>query len=193
MHPTVWWLGTLFLLTAIGFYGYSIWSPLIIRSLTGGTDMQIGLISAGISAVMILAMLGNSAHSDKTDERPLHVAVPLTIQAAGFLGRALLPTPFLQMLSLALVPLGHAAAYGPFWSMPTRFLSGEAAAGGLAVVATIVNLGGFIGPLLIGLLKEHTGSYAPAFVVLSAATVISAIMAVRLRRSRALNTRSPHS
>jgi MFS family permease len=168
-------------------YYLSEWYPQEQR-----TDMQIGLISAGISAVMILAMLGNSAHSDKTDERPLHVAVPLTIQAAGFLGCALLPTPFLQMLSLALVPLGHGAAYGPFWSMPTRFLTGQAAAGGLAVVATIVNVGGFIGPLLIGLLKEHTGNYASAFVVLSVAAMISAIMALRLRRSRALNTRSPY-
>jgi len=97
----------------------------------------------------------------------------------------LLPTPLLRILSLALVPLGHGAAYGPFWSMPTRFLSGEAAAGGLAVVATIVSVGGFIGPLLIGLLKEHTGSYAPAFVVLSVAATISAAMAVRLRRSLA--------
>jgi len=187
MHPTVWWLGSLFLLAVIGFYGYSIWSPLVIRSLTGGTDMQIGIISAGISAVTIFAMLANSAHSDKTDERPLHVAVPLGIQAAGFLGCALLPTPPLQMLSLALVPLGHGAAYGPFWSMPTRFLTGQAAAGGLAVVATIVSVGGFIGPTLIGLLKEHTGSYAPAFVVLSVAAIISAIMAVRLRNSQTLN------
>jgi MFS transporter, ACS family, tartrate transporter len=193
MHPTVWWLGSLFLLAVIGFYGYSMWSPLVIRSLTGGTDMQIGIITAGISAVTILAMLGNSAHSDKADERPLHVAIPLTIQAAGFLGCALLPTPLLRMLSLALVPLGHGAAYGPFWSMPTRFLSGEAAAGGLAVVATIVSVGGFIGPLLIGLLKEHTGSYAPALVVLSVAAMISAIMAVRLRSSQTLNARSPNS
>ncbi len=65
--------------------------------------------------------LGNSAHSDKTNERPLHVAVPLAIQAAGFLGCALLPTPFLQMLSLALVPLGHGAAYGPFCLCPHGF------------------------------------------------------------------------
>jgi MFS transporter, ACS family, tartrate transporter len=186
MHPAVWWLGTLFLLAVIGFYGYSIWSPLVIRSLTGGSDMEIGQITAGISVVTILAMLWNSAHSDKADERPLHVAIPLTIQAAGFLGCALLPTPLLRMLSLALVPIGHGAAYGPFWSMPTRFLSGEAAAGGLAMVATIVSVGGFIGPLLIGLLKEHTGNYTQALVVLSGAAMISAIMAVGLRKSAAL-------
>ena len=192
LHPTVWWLGTLFLLAVLGFYGYSIWSPLIIRSLTGGTDMQIGLITAGISAVTIVAMLVNSAHSDKVDERPLHVAIPLAIQALGFLGSALLPTPLLRLVSLALIPIGHGAAYGPFWSMPTRFLSGEAAAGGLAVVATIVSVGGFIGPLLIGLLKEHTGSFAPAFVVLSVAAMISSIMAAQLKRLPALIARPPN-
>jgi ACS family tartrate transporter-like MFS transporter len=191
MHPTVWWLGTLFLLAVIGFYGYSLWAPLVIRSLTDGTDMQIGLITAGISAATIVAMLVNSAHSDKVDERPLHIAIPLAIQAAGFLGSALLPTPLLRMLALALIPIGHGAAYGPFWSMPTRFLSGAAAAGGLAVVATIVSVGGFIGPLLIGILKERTGSYAPAFVILAVAALISATMAVRLRRSRVVIARSP--
>jgi cyanate permease len=56
-----------------------------------------------------------------------------------------------------------------------------------------VSVGGFIGPLLIGLLKEHTGSYAPALVVLSVAAMISAIMAVRLRSSQTLNARSPNS
>ena len=75
--------------------------------------------------------------------------------------------------------------------MPTRFLNGEAAAGGLAVVSTIVSVGGFVGPLLIGLLKEHIGSYVPAFVVLSVAATISAAMAAR--RSLALNTHLPHS
>ena len=113
MHPTVWWLGTLFLLAVIGFYGYSMWSPLVIRSLTGGTDMQIGLITAGISAVTILAMLGNSRHSDKADERPLHVAIPLTIQAAGFLGCAVLPTPLLRMLSFRSGTAPPTVRFGP--------------------------------------------------------------------------------
>src|SRR5213592_611003 len=106
-NPTVWQLGIIFLLAAIGFYGYSFWAPLVIKSLTRSSDLLVGMILGAISALTITCMLLNSAHSDRTDERPLHVAVPLFITGAGFFGCALLSNPVLAILSLALVPVGH--------------------------------------------------------------------------------------
>jgi len=190
-NPTIWQLGIIFLLSAIGFYGYSFWSPLVIKSLTGSSNFGVGVILAVISAITIIFMLLNSAHSDRTDERPLHVAVPLAIMGVGFLGCAFLPGRRLALVSLALVPIGHCAAYGPFWSIPTRFLTGSAAAAGVALVPSISNVGGFLGPTLIGAMKDRFGAHGPAFMLLGACGVLAALLAFRLRRAAVLgNLRS---
>jgi ACS family tartrate transporter-like MFS transporter len=182
-NPVVWLLGVTFLLAAVGFYGYSFWSPLIIKSLTGTSDFKVGLISAGVSAATIVIMLLNSAHSDRTGERTFHVAAALLLMAVGFLGCALLKSPLLIIVMLALVPIGHCASYGPFWSIPSRFLEGEAAAAGTAMVVTIANVGGFAGPALIGYLKDRAGSYVPAFLLLGSGSIVSAILALQLRKA----------
>jgi MFS transporter, ACS family, tartrate transporter len=181
-NPTIWQLGVIFLLAAIGFYGYSFWAPLAIKSLTRSSDLQVGLILGAISVSTIGFMLFNSAHSDRSDERPLHIAIPLLVSGAGFFGCALLQQPVLAVFSLALVPIGHCAAYGPFWSTPTRFLAGAPAAAGVALVVSIANLGGFFGPTLIGALEDHAGAHGSAFMLLGTCAIIAAVLALRLRR-----------
>jgi len=185
-NATVWQLGIIFLLAAIGFYGYSFWAPLIVKSLTGSSDLGVGLILGAISAATIICMVLNSAHSDRTDERPLHVAVPLLVTGAGFFACAFLSDPRLAVLSLALVPIGHCSAYGPFFSMPTRFLTGAPAAAGIALVVTIANVGGFIGPTLMGAMKDRMGTHSAAFMLLGACGVVAALLALRLRQVAAL-------
>jgi MFS transporter, ACS family, tartrate transporter len=185
-NPTVWQLGIIFLLAAIGFYGYSFWAPLIIKSLTGSSDLGVGVILGAISALTIISMVLNSAHSDRADERPLHVAVPLLISGAGFFGCALLSESGAALLSLALVPIGHCSAYGPFFSTPTRFLTGAPAAAGIALVVTIANVGGFVGPTLMGAMKDRTGTHGPAFIMLGACAIVAAVLALRLRRVEVL-------
>ena len=182
MNPTIWHLGIIFLLAAIGFYGYSFWAPLAIKSLIGSSDFGVGLILGAISAVTIILMVMNSAHSDQTNERPLHVAVPLLISGAGFFGCALLREPILALFFLALVPIGHCAAYGPFWSMPSRFLNGAPAAAGIAMVVTIANVGGLVGPTIIGAMKDRFGAHGPAFMLLGGCAFVAALLAMALGR-----------
>jgi ACS family tartrate transporter-like MFS transporter len=184
--PTIWQLGIIFLLAAVGFYSYSFWAPLIIKSLTGSSDLGVGVILGAISAVTITFMVLNSAHSDRTDERPVHVAVPLLVMGAGFLGCALLRQPILAVLSLALVPIGHCSAYGPFWSLPARFLTGAPAAAGIALVVTIANVGGFVGPTFMGAMKDRFSTHSPAFMLLGACGIVAALLALRLRQVAAL-------
>ena len=148
------------------------------------------MILGAISAVTIIAMMLNSAHSDETDERPLHVAIALLISGGGFFGCALLREPILALFFLALVPIGHCAAYGPFWSMPSRFLTGAPAAAGIAFVVTIANVGGLVGPSLIGAMKDRYGKHVPAFMLLGGCAVFAALLAAGLRRVRALQTSS---
>jgi MFS transporter, ACS family, tartrate transporter len=189
-NSTIWQLGIIFLFAAIGFYGYSFWAPLVIKSLTASSDLNVGIILGAISALTIILMALNSAHSDRTDERPWHVAVPLLVMAAGFFGCALLSEATLAVLSLALIPIGHCAAYGPFWSMPTRFLAGAPAAAGVALVVTIANVGGFLGPTLIGVLEDRAGAHGSAFMLLGMFAFIAALLALRLRRVAVLRAAS---
>jgi ACS family tartrate transporter-like MFS transporter len=177
---TVWKLGFIFLLVAAGFYGYSFWAPLVIKSLTGLSNFKVGLVLGVISAVTIVGMLLNGYHSDRTGERAIHIAVPLFVMAVGLTGSALLHQPVLAIIALALVPLGHCASYGPFWSTPTQFLTGQAAAAGIALVTVIANVGSFAGPTLIGVLKAKTGTHTAAFALLGGLAVIAALLALNL-------------
>jgi ACS family tartrate transporter-like MFS transporter len=178
---TIWNLGIIFLLVAAGFYGYSFWAPLIIKSLTGLSNFKVGLVLGAISAVTIVGMLLNSYHSDRTGERAIHIAVPLSVMAIGLVGCALLRQPLLAIIALALVPLGHCASYGPFWSMPTQFFTGPAAAAGIALVTMIANVGSFAGPTLIGIFKAYTGTHTGAFLLLGGLAVVAALLALRIR------------
>jgi ACS family tartrate transporter-like MFS transporter len=181
-NPTIWTLGIIFLLAAVGFYGYSFWAPLVVKSLTGASDLGVGIVIGLISAVTIILMLLNSMHSDRTDERPWHVFLPLLVMGAGFFGCALLRQPILALVFLAMVPIGHCAAYGPFWSLPSRFLTGAPAAAGIALVVTIANVGGFVGPIVIGAMKDRFGTHSPAFTLLGGCAIVAALLAIALRR-----------
>src|SRR5436190_2254234 len=188
---TVWRLGIIFLLVAAGFYGYSFWAPLIIKSLTGLSNFKIGLVLGAISAVTIVGMLLNGYHSDRTGERPRHIALPLLLMALGLVGCALVRQPVLAIAALALIPLGHCASYGPFWSMPTQFFTGAAAAAGIALVTMIANVGSFAGPTLIGILKTRTGTHTTAFLLLGGLAVVAAFLALRIGPTKTPSSEQP--
>jgi ACS family tartrate transporter-like MFS transporter len=188
---TVWKLGFIFLLVAAGFYGYSFWAPLVIKSLTGLSNFKVGLVLGAISAVTIVGMLLNGYHSDRTGERAIHTAVPLFVMGVGLIGSALLHQPVLAIIALALVPLGHCGSYGPFWSTPTQFLTGQAAAAGIALVTMIANVGSFAGPTLIGVLKTKTGTHTVAFALLGGLAVIAALLALKISPAQLRSTERP--
>jgi ACS family tartrate transporter-like MFS transporter len=188
---TVWKLGFIFLLVAAGFYGYSFWAPLLIKSQTGLSNFKVGLVLGAISAVTIVGMLLNGYHSDRTGERAIHTAVPLFVMSVGLIGSAILRQPVLAIIALALVPLGHCASYGPFWSTPTQFLTGQAAAAGIALVTVIANVGSFAGPTLIGVLKTKTGTHTVAFALLGGLAVIAALLATKLSPAQSRSSERP--
>ena len=188
---TVWKLGFVFLLVAAGFYGYSFWAPLVIKSLTGLSNFKVGLVLGVISAVTIVGMLLNGYHSDQTGERAVHTAVPLFVMSVGLIGSALLHQPVLAIIALALIPLGHCASYGPFWSTPTQFLTGQAAAAGIALVTVIANVGSFAGPTLVGVLKAKTGTHTAAFALLGGLAVIAALLALKLGPAQPRSSERP--
>lgn len=185
----LWRLGIANMLCVSGFYGYSVWSPQVIQALTGATPLGVGLITAGISGLTAVGIVSNGAHSDRTNERLLHTAIPFALAGAAFIASACSSSPLLGLTTLAIVPIACCATFGSFWSIPTLFYRKADAAVAYALVSTISNFGGFIGPVVIGLMKDRTGEYRAPFVVLGLFACLSAALTVGLRRRLAATSR----
>ena len=181
----VWLLCLLYFLMNIGGYGYELWLPSIIKSFSGLSDAAVGWINAIPYLIAAIVMLLVGRHSDKTGERKGHVAVAAIGSAIGFALSAYFSlsakNPYLALASLALAFAGIKSTLGPFWAMTTSFLSGTAAAGGIALINSVGNLGGFFGPYIVGEIKDRTGSNLAALLFLGAALLGMGIFTLTVR------------
>ena len=121
------------------------------------------------------------AHSDRTGERRWHVAVPALVGSLGLVLSAFLTDPVMSLASLCLAALGIWSALRPFWTLPTAFLSGTAEAAGIALINSIGNLGGFVGPSLVGIARNLTQSFRGGLVALALMVCVSAVLALCIR------------
>jgi ACS family tartrate transporter-like MFS transporter len=173
--PRVLALALIYFGTSAGLYTLGLWAPLIIRQF-GFTSMQTGLLNAIPSVVAVVAMIWWAWHSDKKGERTWHVVIPCVIACVGLIMAGQAASAVLIIGALVLVNVGISAAKAPLWAMPSAFLSGAGAAAGLAMINSIGNLGGFVGPFAIGWLKQMTGSYASGLYVVAATLALSAVL-----------------
>jgi len=185
----LWALSALYFCIVMAFYGVSFWLPQIVQATGGLSSATVILLTAipYVAATIGLVVIGS--RSDAVAERRWHVAVPCLIGAAGFVLTVLAPqtaTASLAMLSIA--AFGIWGALGPFWTMPTAFLRGTAAAGGIAIVNSVGNLGGFAGPFLIGWVRDATGSFEGGLLTLAAVLVVGAAIAVSLPAKPLIHT-----
>ena len=123
-------------------------------------------------------------HSDRKNERYVNLAIPLIVGAIGFVASAYVGSPLLGIVCLSIAVMGIIAGYTVFWVVPGTFLTGAAVAGGIALVNSLGNLGGFIAPFTIGWIKQTTGSFTDALLVLAGAMVISGVIAFLIRPAR---------
>jgi ACS family tartrate transporter-like MFS transporter len=144
--------------------------------------MTVGFLNMIPPIASVVAMVLWSRHSDRTNERSWHVVIACLV-ASGGLALAGWSTGLIGVvLTLTLVNIGISAAKPPLWSMPTLFLTGPAAAAGIATINSIGNLGGFAGPAMIGWIKQTTGSYAGGLYFVSGLLVFSAVMTLALAK-----------
>lgn len=186
--PRVLALSLIYLGTSAGLYTLGLWAPLILRQFAF-SPIQIGWINAVPSVVAILGMTFWARHSDRTLERTWHVVLPCAAACVGFLWAGSAHTALGVVLALVIVNVGISAAKAPLWAMATSFLSGASAAAGIATINSIGNLGGFIGPFVIGWLKGRSGSYTGGLYVVGATLAISAVLTFLLRHQ----TREPRA
>jgi ACS family tartrate transporter-like MFS transporter len=168
--------------TSAGLYTLGIWAPQIIKSF-GLSNMQVGLLNAVPPAAAVIAMYLWSWHSDQKNERTWHVVIACLVAAAGLALAGVSSTVVSVIAALTLVNVGVSSAKPPLWSMPTLFLSGPAAAAGIATINSIGNLGGFVGPAMIGWIKQRTGSFEGGLYFVGGLLTLSAILTLVLARS----------
>jgi len=186
LHPIVWRLCALYFTLIVGFYSISFWSPQIIQSLGSLDRVQTSLVSAIPYLCAAIAMVWAGAHSDRTGERRLHIAVAAFVGAFGMIATAYLREPALGVAALSVAAVGIWSAVPVFWSLPTTFLSGTAAAGAIALINSFGNLGGFVGPYVIGRVHDATDSYSASLLVIAGALFGSVALALSLRRTPAV-------
>jgi MFS transporter, ACS family, tartrate transporter len=181
-HPLV-WLAALpeFLVTTTG-YAYLFWGPTMMRDYLHTTNLQTGLIFGAIAVVSAGAMLLVGASSDRRSERFFHAAGCALVVALGCAGAAALTNPVARFASLALAQIAVISFLAPFWVLPTILLSGSSAAVGIALVNAIGNVGGFVGPTIVGFLRTKTGGDNGALLSLSVMAFAAAIVCVVMRR-----------
>lgn len=167
--------------TSAGLYTLGIWAPQIIKSF-GLSNMAVGFLNAIPPTVAVVAMYLWSWHSDRKNERTWHVVFACLAAACGLALAGIAGSVVAVVAALTLVNVGISAAKPPLWSMPTLFLSGPAAATGIAAINSIGNLGGFVGPGMIGWIKEQTGSFVGGLYFVAGLLVFSAALTLILAR-----------
>ena len=166
----------------IGLYGLGLWMPQMISAM-GFSHVQTGLLVALPSVCAIAAMVLVGLSSDRRGERILHVAGSALVASAGLLGAALLSSPVLVIASFCVASAGIYSALAVFWTLPTAILRGVAAAGGLALLNSFANLGGYFGPDLMGRLYAATGNYTLGLTALAGMEALAAVSVILIGRS----------
>jgi ACS family tartrate transporter-like MFS transporter len=169
--------------TSAGLYTLGIWAPQIIKEF-GLTSMQVGFLNALPGVVAVVAMVLWARHSDRSGERTWHVVGACLLASFGLVLAGFAGSVIAVLLALTLVNVGISSAKPPLWSMPTMFLSGSAAAAGIATINSIGNLGGFVGPAMIGWIKDLTGSFRGGLFFVAGLLVLSAVLTLVLARSQ---------
>jgi MFS transporter, ACS family, tartrate transporter len=178
----LWQFSVLYFLLIMGLYGFVYWVPTIIQHAGGGSDMMIGWWSALPYVVAAASMVVIGQHADRHDERRWHVAACAIVAAGGIAIVARCSTLAAVMPALCLAAVGIFGSLGPFWALTTRFLRGEASAGGIAIVNSIGALAGSVSPSVIGWAKTRTGSFTGGLMVVAASLVCGAVVVLLVPR-----------
>ncbi len=176
-------LAYFFMVTAV--YGINFWLPSIVKKLSGSSNMHVTLISAipycfGLASIILMGW-----HSDKTKERRWHTALAMMTTSLGLLLSVVAGNYTALAVSMFCLAAAGTAGYLPgFWALPTSFLTGTAAAAAIGLINSFGNLGGFVGPYIVGYLSKKTSSYVGGVLYLSASALAASMLILSLRATR---------
>jgi ACS family tartrate transporter-like MFS transporter len=191
-HGRVWHLAAIYFTMLVASYAMVFWMPQAIQSLAGGrSNTAVGILVMIPHLFGLIAMLVVSRNSDRMLERRFHTALPEMIGAVALLvlAGAASGTLLISVVLWALLAAGIYSAFGPFWSFPREFLSGISAACAIALINSIGNLGGFVGPFTIGAISHRTGSLGGGLACAGLSLLISAALVLLLEKKGATERR----
>jgi MFS family permease len=164
----------------LGSYGIGIWLPLIIKDYHLST-LAIGFLAAIPYLFATAGMLLWAHYVDRTGRKIVNMTLALALASVGLAGYIFSHSLLFSLVDLTLALIGVTAARGIFWAIPPRILSGAGAAAGLAFINTIGTFGGFVGPYLMGVLKDATGEFVTGILAMAAVMAATTMLSASLK------------
>jgi MFS family permease len=198
LNPRVLGLSVVYFGIVSGNYGLGYWLPTIVKGvaestrLDASTGISLNTLTGALVALpyslAVIGMIWWTRRSDRTRERVWHVAGPSILGGAALVAAAYLGDPLHAAIAVTVCAVCTYAALPTFWTLPTAFLTGTAAAGGIALVNSVGNLGGFVGPFLVGWLKDLTGAPTLGLAGLAACYVMAGALTLILGHDQGIET-----
>ncbi|GLK55463.1 D-galactonate transporter [Methylopila capsulata] len=184
--PRIWAMAFIYFCIVMGQYGLTFWLPTLVKGAGIQGNLMIGAVSAipFLCAVVVMILCGRSA--DRMRERRWHLIIPALVASAGFVVSATTGSPLIGIIALSAAAAGVLTCSPLFWSLPTAFISGAAAAAGIAIINSVGNLAGFVSPYAIGALRDATQSTAAGMYMLAGSLAIGAL-AIYLTPAKLVN------
>ncbi len=184
-HPRILALGFVYFGITYGLYAVGFFLPTIIAGFQEqyGTHLSViqrGLVTSVPYVIAAIVMVPWARHADRTDERVWHVAIPAIVGGVSIPAALYMTDPYLAMAAVTLSTCSVMCALPVFWALPSKFLTGVAAAGGIALINSLGNLSGFGGPYITGWLDDLTGNAKFALWVVGVLSLAAAALVVFL-------------
>ncbi len=158
----------------VGSIGVGLWMPQIIKQF-GVEHTVVGWLTAIPYALGAVVMLWWARVANRAQNRVPYVAAALVVAAVALASSTALDAPALKLAALCVTVSGILAFQATFWAIPSTFLTGRAAAGGLALIVSVGNLGGFVGPSMVGAIKQYSQGFTAPLLAVSAVLIIGAL------------------
>lgn len=181
-EPRLWLMIVVYFCCMVALYSLSLSAPAMLEQLTRLGATRVGFLISGANVIGAAAMILVSRSSDRSRERFFHVAVPFLVMALGFLLSGVTTSPRIGVPAFYLVNTALMAMLAILWTIPPKFLSGRSAAGGIALINSLGMIGAFVGPWMMGLMRDLTGSYQRGLLICVLPTVAGAAITLILRQ-----------
>lgn len=185
LHPSLILLALAYFCILTSTYGFTLWLPRIVQQLSGLPSLEVTLITAIPFLIEIPVMVSLAWHSDKTGERRWHVAIPVGIGGLAFAFFAINQRAGSNVLEgIVVLTIAAAGLHGyraAFWTLPTVFLKETGAAAGIGVINCFGNLGAFLGPSMVGVLSNKSGTYGRGVLFLGGAALLASMFVLLVR------------
>jgi ACS family tartrate transporter-like MFS transporter len=181
LDTRVWLLALVYFCLTTCSYGISLWLPSVVKHFSEHGTFVIGLLSAIPYLAATVGMVVSGHHSDRTGERRWHVAGSALLAAAAFFLAASSTSTVALVAAISISVLGINGMLGPFWAMPSSFLTGVTASPGIAFINSIGNLGGFFGPYILGVARTSSGNFSSGLFLLAAVMATGAVLTLLVK------------